>query len=130
MVEAWGRRRLEVVEMAVKYIKTKVTHLGLADPVVGLLGGPVPPLGVQLSPSHPALLCVVRRVLTQSLAVQTAGDLSRWPNTTTAQHRLTVCSGFLIYLLNSYRVTQITIIIITIIITIMIQSPIPTLPVT
>ena len=43
---------LEVVEMAVKYIKTKITHIRLADPVLRLLPVPLSPLSVQVASTH------------------------------------------------------------------------------
>ena len=71
--------------MAVEYIKTKITHLRLADPVLRLGPSPLPPLGVQLSSTHPdiwlvVLSCVAARyiwlVLTQS--VTQSQSLSVW----------------------------------------------------
>ena len=50
--EVGGWWWLEVVEMAVKYIKTKITHIRLADPVLRLRAIPLPPLSVQLSSTH------------------------------------------------------------------------------
>ena len=50
--EARGWWWLEVVEMAVKYIKTKITHIRLADPVLRLLPVPLSPLSVQVASTH------------------------------------------------------------------------------
>ena len=38
--------------MAVKYIKTKITHIRLADPVLRLLPVPLSPLSVQVASTH------------------------------------------------------------------------------
>ena len=38
--------------MAVKYIKTKITHIRLADPVLRLLSVPLSPLSVQVGSTH------------------------------------------------------------------------------
>ena len=38
--------------MAVKYIKTKITHIRLADPELRLLPIPLPPLTLQVARTH------------------------------------------------------------------------------
>ena len=76
--------------MAVKYIKTKITHIRSADPVLRLLAIPLPPLGVQVCCTHAGVCSVYLPAvvlphselsnsvsLSLSSSVQTAGsDLS------------------------------------------------------